>query len=70
MKRSARLIAEHDFVEKQLRDVICDKCKATLATYADVCTADLSDACQGFQNIEEARRRFNVTWDLYNAKTP
>lgn len=53
--------AEHRFVEKELRDsTICDKCGATLLTYADVCIAALSDACHGFEAIGTARLKFQV----------
>lgn len=43
-------------VEDALDDgrVICDRCGATLWTYAEKCTADLADACPGFQAIERA----------------
>lgn len=34
--------------------VICDRCDATLPTYADKCSAALDDACPGFQAIENA----------------
>lgn len=34
--------------------VICVRCGATMATYADKCSADLDDACPGFVRIEEA----------------
>ncbi len=34
--------------------VICERCGATMQTYADACTADLGDACPGFVAIEEA----------------
>ena len=47
---------EAAYVEKQLRDrVICAKCQATLATYAEKCSADLSEPCPGFLRIELAR---------------
>lgn len=36
------------------RSVICDRCGATLATYADRCSARLDDACPGFIAIERA----------------
>lgn len=36
---------------------ICTRCHATLWTYADVCSADLSDPCPGFQRIEEPGRK-------------
>ena len=34
--------------------VICDRCGATMATYADACTAALDDPCPGFLTIEDA----------------
>lgn len=59
MKLSERLTAERDFVERELRDVtICDRCNATLATYAKVCAADLSESCPGFERIESVRAEF------------
>lgn len=46
---------ERNRVESKLGGaVICDRCGATLATYADNCTARLDDACPGFLAIEEA----------------
>lgn len=43
-------------VEAALGDgrVICDRCGATLETYADKCTADLDARCPGFEAIERA----------------
>jgi hypothetical protein len=59
MKRSKRLEEESAYVEQTLGEtVICDRCGATLATYADTCTADLQDACPGFLRIEETREAF------------
>lgn len=56
MKDSARLQAERAHVERVLTDsVICDKCQATLATYADKCSAGLSEICPGFIAIENER---------------
>lgn len=44
-------------VETVLGDrVICDRCGAKLATYADACIAALDDACPGFVEIESAVR--------------
>jgi len=34
--------------------VICDRCNATLFTYADVCPAALNDLCPGYRAIEDA----------------
>lgn len=60
MKLSARLQAERRHVKHSLADrVICDRCGAILATYADQCSADLADACPGFMAIEAARQKFN-----------
>ena len=36
--------------------VICDLCGATLETYAETCTADLSERCPGFEAIENAAK--------------
>lgn len=59
MKISERLRAERRFIEQQCgTDRICDKCWATLETYADACVADLSDMCPGFAKIESARMAF------------
>ena len=45
----------HDRVAPKLKGrVICDRCGATIDTYADACTADLDDPCPGFLTIEEA----------------
>lgn len=35
--------------------VICDRCHATLETFADVCSAGLLDQCQGFLAIDKAK---------------
>lgn len=47
---------EIERVEKALGEghVICDHCGATLATYADQCSAYLADRCPGFEAIEAA----------------
>lgn len=59
MKLSSRLLAEREFVERSLGDhIICERCFATLKTYADKCTADLSDACPGFLVIEQCKKEF------------
>lgn len=48
--------SELDHVERTLGDaVICQRCGATLATYAEICSADLDDPCPGFLAIERAR---------------
>lgn len=36
---------------------ICSRCNATLATYADACTADLNDLCPGFVTVDAAKVR-------------
>ena len=43
-------------VESALGDgrEICARCGATLATFADVCSASLGEACEGFARIEAA----------------
>lgn len=33
---------------------ICARCKATLATYGDTCSAPLDERCPGFEAIERA----------------
>ena len=33
---------------------ICPRCHATLWTYADACSAELTDPCPGFRAIEVA----------------
>ena len=57
-RKHARRLQEqrHARVEAALGDgrVICERCGATLATFADRCTASLDDACPGFVAIEEA----------------
>lgn len=61
MKLSQRLQQERAFVERTLSDsVICSKCSATLATFADACTADLCEMCPGFMAIENAKTDFAV----------
>lgn len=60
MRFSQRLQDEQAFVKKACLDhVICTRCGATLDTYADKCSADLSDACPGFQTIELVKKTFN-----------
>lgn len=59
MRDSQQMKDEKAFVENALgKTEICARCKATLATYADACTADLSDACPGFMAIEQCREHF------------
>lgn len=61
MSARSREIAERQArirrVEERLGDkVICGQCGATLATYADNCSAPLDVRCPGFEAIEEARK--------------
>jgi hypothetical protein len=47
---------EADRVEAHLGDkVICQRCGATLATYADLCNVSLDTPCEGFLLIEGVR---------------
>jgi ribosomal protein L40E len=41
---------------KLLGALICERCGATLETYADACTARLDEACPGFMAVEEASK--------------
>jgi hypothetical protein len=41
--------------------VICEQCGATMATYADKCSADLDVACPGFVAIEDAVKLARTT---------
>lgn len=60
VKLSQRLQDERAFVERIFGDLmICADCKATLKTFADACTAGLSDPCQGYLAIERAKRAFS-----------
>ena len=43
--------------------VICQRCNATLETYANSCTADLADPCPGFIAIEQAKTAANPDAD-------
>jgi ribosomal protein L40E len=59
VKLSQRLQDEKAFVEQTLADsVICSRCGATLATYADVCSAPITESCPGFDAIEDVRQKF------------
>lgn len=59
LKLSQRLQDERAFVESSLSDsVICKRCAATLKSFADVCTAGLSDPCPGYLAIEKAKTDF------------
>ena len=52
-------------VERRLAGrVICNRCGATLETYADQCNADLAERCPGFEAIERAGRLLDGReWD-------
>lgn len=50
-----RLSDRRQRVEALGNAVICDRCGATLATYADKCSAALDDPCPGFAAIERAQ---------------
>lgn len=41
-------------------DEICDRCHATLATYADACSAPLDEICPGFEAVERLRAFANA----------
>lgn len=57
---SDRLQKEHLYVAEHLGGkVICDRCGATLDTFADACSADLCDICPGFTAIDQAKAAFN-----------
>lgn len=59
-RRSERLQNEHRFIVGKFGAAsICDRCGATLDTFADACTADLDDACPGFLAIDNAKAEFN-----------
>lgn len=59
MRLSEDLKAERRHVEATLKGlVICERCGATIDTFADVCTADLSDLCPGFNAIDAAKSEY------------
>lgn len=59
MKLSRRLEEERRHVERMCgASPICNDCSATLATFADACTADLDVPCQGYLAIERAKDDF------------
>lgn len=61
LKLSDRLKRQNAFVEERFGDrSICSRCGATLATFADACTADLDDACPGFLAVDKAKVDFNT----------
>ncbi len=58
-KIAEKVRAQSDYVHNKLGDsVICSRCSATCGTYADKCSASLSETCEGFNIIEEARSEF------------
>lgn len=59
MNLSQRLKDERAFVERSLAGrEICQRCGASLDTFADICTADLNDPCPGYLAIETAKQQF------------
>jgi hypothetical protein len=59
MKKSERMQREGEFIrEKFGTGSICQRCGATLDTFADACTADLTDPCPGFLAIDRAKAEF------------
>ncbi len=66
MKPTQRKKDEIAFVEWSLADsIICQKCNATLDTFADACTSGLQVPCPGYLAIEQAKRDFAVRGDKY-----
>lgn len=63
MKKSQRLKDQGAYVEQQLVGTICDRCGATLKTFSNACTAELSEDCPGFRRIYEAKIQFNLDRD-------
>lgn len=58
-KLSKQMQEEQDFVAKKLgTDPICDRCGATVDTFADDCSAELDDPCPGFLAIDKAKDQF------------
>lgn len=62
MKLSQRLQDEEAFVRQQLPGCICHRCRATLDTYGQQCSADLDDACPGFLAIEAQKQNFSFSY--------
>lgn len=57
---SKRYLKRLDFVEMKLDGaVICDRCDCTLRTFAEKCSAGLSEMCQGFMAIDAAKEEFD-----------
>ena len=60
MKPSKRYLERLKFVETSLcGKIICARCQCTVLTFADKCSADLSDSCPGFMAIEAAKEKFD-----------
>lgn len=62
MKLSQRLQDLRAYCIASLTGEICNRCGATLDTYAAQCTAELTDPCPGFMAIDAARQRFDETY--------
>jgi hypothetical protein len=59
-KLSENLKQEQAFVAAKLgTGRICDRCGASLKTFADDCSAELDDPCPGFLAIDKAKTEFN-----------
>ena len=70
-KLSPRMKAQSDYVQQKLGEsVICQRCGATLETFADACQTDLSEMCEGFQTIEAAREEFYSINPIQLPKSP
>ena len=61
MKLSQRLQEERAYVESTLGDsIICERCLTDLLGYGEYSTADLAEACPGFNRIENAKVEFSA----------
>jgi ribosomal protein L40E len=61
VKLSEKLKAERSYIERELADqVICSRCRATLLTYAEKCSAAVDDCCPGYESIEAAKAKFST----------
>lgn len=60
VKVPGRVWARAIFVQKRLGNNVICKCGATVDTFADKCTAELSFPCEGFLAIETAREEFRA----------
>ena len=57
-RRREQLERVHALVQQRIGPgVICPRCRATLSTFADQCSADLDQRCPGFNAIELERAR-------------